>query len=153
MHRAANDIEISELFTKRSNHRNTTIILLLQNLFPKSKYMTDIKRNATYIFLMSNPSDENSIRVFSQQFDPQNPQFLYSAFIDATKNKPFSYLLVDMHQQQAKELRVRSNLGINVSADIFVYIKIQEYIELCKRIGLIGKNKKSSETKTIDYSF
>ena len=36
MHRAADDIQISELFTKRSHHQNVTIIFLLQNLFPKS---------------------------------------------------------------------------------------------------------------------
>ena len=50
MHRAADDIQISELFTKRSHHQNVTIIFLLQNLFPKSKFMSDIKRNANYIF-------------------------------------------------------------------------------------------------------
>ena len=135
MHRASNDVQISELFTKRSHHQNVTIIFLLQNLFPKSKFITDIKRNANYIFLMSNPADEKSIKLFSSYLDPSNPNFIHSAYIDSTKNKPFSYLLIDLHQQQSNEVRIRSNLIFDGEPQQIAYIKVQEYPELCKRIG------------------
>ena len=39
---------ISKLFTQ-GRHRNTSIILLLQNAFPKGKYNTSICRNAQYM--------------------------------------------------------------------------------------------------------
>ena len=142
MHRATNDVEISELFTKRSHHQNVTIIFLLQNLFPKSKFMTDIKRNANYIILMSSPADEKSIKLFSSYLDPSNPNFIYNAYIDATKNKSFSYLLVDLHQQQSNEIRIRSNLIFDGKPEQTVYIKIQEYPELCKRIGFSTQKEK-----------
>ena len=135
MHRAANDLQVSELFSKRSHHLNTTVIFLLQNIFPRSKYITDIKRNATYIILMCSPSDEKSVKQLSQQYDPQAPNFIYSAYLDATKNKPFSYLLIDMHQQQRNEVRVRNNVVPNETTETFAYIQIPEYIKLLKRIG------------------
>ena len=36
---------VSRLFTQ-GRHRNASVILLLQNMFPKEKYNTDISRNA-----------------------------------------------------------------------------------------------------------
>ena len=36
---------VSRLFTQ-GRHRNSSVILLLQNMFPKGKYNTDISRNA-----------------------------------------------------------------------------------------------------------
>ena len=38
---------ISQLFT-RDRHRNLSVILLLQNMFPKGKFNTNISRNALY---------------------------------------------------------------------------------------------------------
>ena len=38
---------ISQLFT-RGRHRNLSVILLLQNMFPKGKFNTNISRNALY---------------------------------------------------------------------------------------------------------
>ena len=135
MHRAANDIEISELFTKRSHHQNVTIILLLQNIFPKSKYMTDIKRNASYIVLMSNPIDEKSIKLLSNHLDPSNPLFIYNCFIDATKNKPFSYLFIDLHPEQNSEIRIRTNVIPDGISEQIAFVKTKEYYQLCRRIG------------------
>jgi hypothetical protein len=38
-------------------HRNASVILLLQNMFPKGKFNTDISRNAQYLALFRSPSD------------------------------------------------------------------------------------------------
>ena len=43
---------VSRLFTQ-DRHRNASVILLLQNVFPKGKYNTDISRNAQYTWLSS----------------------------------------------------------------------------------------------------
>ena len=104
MHRAANDLNISELFTKKSHHFNTTVIFIIQNLFLKSDFMTDIRRNATYLILMSNPSENKSVRLFSSQVNSENPKFISDCFADATRNRPFSHLLLDFHQQQLNEV-------------------------------------------------
>ena len=41
---------ISKLFTQ-GRHRNASVILLLQNAFPKGKHNTSISRNAQYMAL------------------------------------------------------------------------------------------------------
>ena len=47
---------VAKLFTQ-GRHRNASVILLLQNAFPKGKYNTDISRNAQYVIVFGSPSD------------------------------------------------------------------------------------------------
>ena len=51
---------VSRLFTQ-GRHRNASVILLLQNMFPEGKYNTDIGRNAQYLALFRSPSDRKQI--------------------------------------------------------------------------------------------
>jgi uridine kinase len=124
MHQIANDIIISDLFTKLSHHKNITVILLVQNLFPKSKYMRDISTNSTYIVLMSNPRENLQIKTLSNQIDGANSQFILNAYNEVTKNNPFSYLFLDFHQNTPEEIRVRTN--IFPDEEPFVFVKISE---------------------------
>ena len=122
MHAVANDILISDLFTKISHHKNITVILLLQNLFPKSKYIRDISSNATYIVLMSNPRENMPIKTLSSQIDGANSSFILNCFNEATKNKPFSYLLLDFDQHTSDDVRVRTNIFPDEEPYAFVKI-------------------------------
>ena len=47
MSQAMDSPGLSQLFTQ-GRHRNASVILLLQNMFPKGKYNTDISRNAQH---------------------------------------------------------------------------------------------------------
>ena len=123
MHQVSNNLLISDLFTKISHHCNITVILLVQNLFPKSKYMRDISINSTYLILMSNPRDKLQIKTLSSQIDGSGILFIYEAFLDATQNKPFSYLFLDFDQHTPEELRVRA--GIFPNEEQICYVKIQ----------------------------
>ena len=122
MHLVANDILISDLFTKISHHKNITVILLVQNLFPKSKYMRDISSNSTYIVLLSNPRENLQIKTLSSQIDGANSNFILNCYNDATKNKPFSYLFLDFDQNTPDEVRVRTN--IFPDEEPYAYIKV-----------------------------
>lgn len=113
-----NDRLLSDIFTKISHHMNLTVILLLQNLFPKTKYGRDISINSTYIILMANPRESTQIKRLSQQIDGTN--FIYKAFLDNTKDKPFSYLVLDFHQNTPDILRVRSSL---FDSEMYIYVK------------------------------
>ena len=122
MNNVVNDIFISDLFTKYSHHRNITVILLVQNLFPKGKYMRDISTNSTYIVLMSNPRELLQIKTLSSQIGGAKNTFIYDAFLDATKNKPFSYLFLDFDQNTPEDVRVRTNIFPN--EETFIYKKV-----------------------------
>ena len=49
---------ISKLFTQ-GRHRNASVILLLQNAFPKGKHNTSISRNAQYMALFRCTADRD----------------------------------------------------------------------------------------------
>ena len=123
MNNVVNDILISDLFTKISHHKNITVILLMQNLFPKGKYMRYISTNSTYMILMANTRETLQIQILSSQIDGANSKFILNCFNDATKNKPFSYLLLDFDQNTPDEMRVRTNIFPDEEPK-FVYTKL-----------------------------
>jgi len=110
MRKVTNDILISDLFTRMSHHKNITVLLLVQNLFPKSKYMRDITLNSNYIVLMRNPCDIRQIQILSNQIEGKSKSLrLLSAYKDATI-KPFSYLLLDLCQNTSEEIKYRAQI-------------------------------------------
>ena len=73
----------SLLFTP-GRHRNASVILLLQNMFPKGKFNTDISRNAQYLALFRSPSDRKQIGIMTERMFDNN-----------RSERPFGYILVD----------------------------------------------------------
>ena len=66
----------SKLFTQ-GRHRNASVILLLQNAFPKGKDNTSISRNAQYMTLFRCPADRRQIGIMAERiFDKQKPLFM-----------------------------------------------------------------------------
>ena len=57
---------VSRSFTQ-GRHRNASVILLLQNMFPKGKYNTNISRNALYVALFRSPSDRKQIGIIGER--------------------------------------------------------------------------------------
>lgn len=114
-----NDKLLSDIFTKYSHHKNFTVILLLQNLFPKTKFSRDISINSTYIVLMANPRESIQIKRLSQQIDGTN--FIYDCYKAETEDKPYGYLLLDFDQDTPIDIRYRSNIFPN--EEMFIYVK------------------------------
>ena len=79
---------IFRIFTQ-GRHRNTSVILLLQNMFPKAKFNTDIRWNAQYMALLRSPSDRKQIGIIAERtFDHKNcPRFI-SAYSQETDSLP-----------------------------------------------------------------
>ena len=73
---AVDSLIISKLFTQ-GRHRNASVILLLQNAFPKGKHNTSISRNAQYMVFFRCPADRRQIGITAERiFDKQKPLFL-----------------------------------------------------------------------------
>ena len=84
---------ISKLFTQ-GRHRNTSVILLLQNAFPKGKYNTSISRNAQYMVLFRCPADRRQIGIVADRiFEKNKPAFM--EMYNNITSKPYSYVIVD----------------------------------------------------------
>ena len=67
---------ISKLFTQ-GRHRNASVILLLQNAFPKGKYHTSISCNAQYMVLLSCSADRRQMgNIADRILDTNNSAFM-----------------------------------------------------------------------------
>ena len=99
---------VSRLFTQ-GRHRNASVILLLQNVFPKGKYNADISRNAQYLALFRSPSDQKQIGIIGERMFDKNRVHFINAYYKETQ-KPFGYLLVDNRPGTPPDNQIRADL-------------------------------------------
>ena len=94
---AETDGRVTNHFTKKSHHSNTSVIYLVQNLFPKHKESRTISLNAQYMVVFKNPCDASQVTHLAKQMYPVRVKFVQEAFKDAT-SVPYGYRHVDLKQ-------------------------------------------------------
>ena len=104
MHQAVNSPLLSRLFTQ-GRHRNASVILLMQNMFPKGKYNTDISRNAQYLVLFRSPSDRKQINTIAERIFAEN-RFKFMQIYSKATSVPYGYVLIDNHPRTDPENQV-----------------------------------------------
>lgn len=110
---------VVELFTRGSHHFNLSVMFVVQNLF--NKKIREISLNSHYIILMKNPREKLQTNTIARQISPENSRFICDAYKDATE-KPYGYLLLDLHQTTPEEYRVRTNIFYNDLPRNVIYI-------------------------------
>jgi hypothetical protein len=55
------DQRVASLYTKKSHHRNISVMYIVQNLFHKGKYHRTISLSVHYMVLFKNPRDVSQI--------------------------------------------------------------------------------------------
>ncbi len=115
---------IAEFFAIHSHHKKVNIILILQNLFPRSKFARDISLNAQYIILFKNPRDASQIKTFARQLYPGCGKFLVDAYIKSTA-RPYGYLLLDLCPNTPEQFRVRESLFPDEKGYTYVYVPVK----------------------------
>jgi len=98
---------LSELFTKKSHHRNFAVIFVTQNLFERKIKIA--RQNAQYIIIMRSPNSVLSVRNIGVQLFPRKLDYFLDAYRQAT-NRPYGYLVIDMHASSDPGLRLRTNI-------------------------------------------
>ena len=101
------DERVTTLFTKKSHHKNTSVLYLVQNLFPKNKESRTISLNTHYMVVFKNPRDATQMSHLARQMYPRRTKFALDAFKDAT-TVPYGYLLVDLKQDTSEDMRLRA---------------------------------------------
>jgi GTPase SAR1 family protein len=102
---------IQDLFTIESHHRNTSVILITHNLFPKGKYARTISLNTNNLILFNNPRDKTPISVLARQMFPENPSFLMDVYEDAAENTKYGYVFIDFRQDTLSKNRIQTNIA------------------------------------------
>lgn len=104
-----NSQEMTNLVTRGCHHRNTSLIHIQQNLFPRGKENRNISLNCHYICLFSNPRDRAQVSHLARQMYPGHAKFLQEAYADACC-APHGYLFIDLKQETPESFRLRSNI-------------------------------------------
>jgi hypothetical protein len=102
--------DILNLFTKKSHHRNISIILMTQNIYCKGACMRSMSLNSHYLVVFNNPRDRSQIKYLSRQINPSFPKYIEEAFFDATTIRPHGYILFDLKQRTPENLRIKANI-------------------------------------------
>ena len=136
MAQATNSPVLSSLFTQ-GRHRNASIILLVQNMFPKGKFNTDITRNAQYITLFCSPTDRKQIDMVAERiFAKDRPNFM-RAYAKETE-RPYWYLLIDNHPKTPAEKQVLANVFENCQAYPHITSCTQAILEISRDTPATG---------------
>ena len=99
--------DVNHLFT-RGRHLDTSVVFLVQNFHTQGKYMRENTLNSDYVALFRNPRDATIVSYLGRQMGKM--KFVNEAFEQATKEKPFSYLFIDLRSDTDDKLRFRNDL-------------------------------------------
>ncbi len=122
MDEAAENKQVTRLFTKGSHHRDISVFLFVQNMFHKGKESRTQSLNTKYYVIFKNPRDKSQIRALSYQMYPQNSKFLVDSFADAT-SEPYGYLVLDLRQETDDRLRVKKRIFTKDYCEVYVPAK------------------------------
>jgi hypothetical protein len=67
MQSCKDSMEIYNLFSVDSHHRNISVFLVSQNIFTKGKCTRDLNLNSSYVILFKNLRDQTQINVLSRK--------------------------------------------------------------------------------------
>lgn len=118
MSECGNDQRLTSLFSKGCHHLNVSIIFITQNLFHKGKEIRSVSLNSQYLILFKNRRDMSQITHLAKQLYPRHVKFFQQVFEDATR-KPFSYLVVDVRNQTAECMRLRTQILPNQTQYVY----------------------------------
>ena len=109
MEEAKNHAGVTELFTRLVHHKRLFVINISQNFYQQSKDARTRRLNSQYIVLFKNPADVTQVNTLARQMYPSNSKFLPSVYNEVTK-RAHGYLFIDLRQETADEIRIRSNI-------------------------------------------
>ena len=98
------DQRVASLFTKKSHHRNISVMYIVQNLFHRGKHHKTISLNAHYMVLFKNLTDVSQIMA---QMYVRRTQFFLEAFARPTA-RPHGNMVINMKQNTPDILRLRT---------------------------------------------
>ena len=78
---AETDELVTILFTRKIHHRNTSVLYLVQNLFPKNKESRTISLNSQYMVVFKNPRDASQMSHLARQMYPERVKFVQEALL------------------------------------------------------------------------
>lgn len=136
MQSATDDNQLLELATTKCQHNSISWIIVLQDLFFKSKNRVSLLRCAHYYVIMNNPLDRSIAEYIAQKVMPKRRKDFMSMFDLATET-PHGYLFIDGRQSTPNCARYRTHI-FDKCQSVFVPKQLLTN-DLCEEI-IIRKN-------------
>ena len=109
MNEVSSNSTVSKLFTLRRSHLGCSLVLMLQNIFPKGTQSRTIGINAQYQVLFHNPRNSLQISNLPLQLCPLNSKDFLEIYKRAMQ-RPYGYLFCCFTQSCPDEIRHRTNV-------------------------------------------
>ena len=109
MNEVSSNATISKLFTCGRSHLGCSLVLMLQNIFPKRSQSRTISINAQYQVLFQNPRDSLQISILARQLCPLNSKDFLEIYKRAT-HQAYGYLFCCFTQFCLDEIRYHTNV-------------------------------------------
>ena len=93
MNEVSSNSMVSKLFRRGRSHLGCSLVLMLQNIFPKGTQSMTISINAQYQVLFRNPRDSLQVSIFARQLYPHNSKDFLEIYKRATQ-RPYGYFFV-----------------------------------------------------------
>ena len=109
MNEVNSNATISKLFTRGRSHLGCSLVLMLQNIFPKGSQSRTISINAQYQVHFHNPRDSLQISILGRQLCPLNSK----SFLEIYKRamlRAYGYLFCCFAQSCPDEVRYHTNV-------------------------------------------
>ena len=87
------DKRIANLFTKGGQHRNLSVIYIVQNIFHQGKETRTTSLNAHYIVLFKSPCDKQQVSILARQVN-QGHVHEFKKSYDETTSRPYGHLML-----------------------------------------------------------
>jgi hypothetical protein len=110
---------VTDLICNKIRHTQTSLFLLMQNIFYHGKERTTFLRCAQYLIIFNNPMDQSIPLYLAQKIMPRKKHLFLEIFEKATE-KAHSYLFYDATQQTPNEARIRTDLTENRVQKVFI---------------------------------
>ena len=109
MNEVSSNATISKIFTRGRSHSGCSLVLMLQNIFPKGSQNRTISINAQYQVLFRNPRDSLQISTLARQLCPLNSKDFLEIYKRAMQ-RPYDYLFCCFTQSCPDEICYCTNI-------------------------------------------
>ena len=127
MNEVSSNATISKLFTRGISHLGCSLVLMLQNIFPKGSQSRTISINAQYQVLFRNPRDSLQISILARQLCSLNSKSFLEIYKRAT-HRAYGYLFCCFTQSCQDEICYHTNV---LPKNILLLCINFDFIQIC----------------------
>ena len=126
MESVVKSVDVQNLFTKYSHHRNISVIYINQNMYASGPCSRNLSLNTQYFIVLCNPRDVGQIDVLARQTGLG--KVLKESYRDCVLSKRYGYQLISLHPADVSvasdppRLRARIHTNIFPGEDLVSYL-------------------------------